>query len=170
MLSSAGVAPLPPCFHKLLRETVTTFAVFPCGCTFSMVTTIACCPCHFVRVTSTLAEWRNLPGDGCRCFYDAQLRTVVFSQRRMISFLLCLAVLPTCSLLHDSRLLGLALRPSAPVCCCHRVSWARGRLAFAQEAVRCPPSFLLDCFCIWWHMPGGFRQPVCNFSSDGVEM
>ena len=28
-LSSAGVAPLPPSFHKLLNETVTTFAVFP---------------------------------------------------------------------------------------------------------------------------------------------
>ena len=79
-------------------------------------------------------------------FCDAQLRTVVFSLRRMISFLFCLAVLPTC-LLHDSRLFGLALRPSAPVCCCHRVSWARGRLALVQEAVRCPPPFLLDRFC-----------------------
>ena len=29
MLSSAGVAPLPPGFHKLLSVTVTTFAVFP---------------------------------------------------------------------------------------------------------------------------------------------
>ena len=28
MLSSAGVAPLPPGFHKLLSVTVTTFAVF----------------------------------------------------------------------------------------------------------------------------------------------
>ena len=28
-LSSAGVAPMPPCFHKLLDETVKTFAVFP---------------------------------------------------------------------------------------------------------------------------------------------
>ena len=51
----------------------------------------------------------------------------------MISFLFCLAVLPT------RYLFGLTLRPSAPVCCCDRVSWARGRLAFAQEAVRCPP-------------------------------
>ena len=31
---------------------------FPRGCTFSMVTTIACCPCHFGRVTSTLAVGR----------------------------------------------------------------------------------------------------------------
>ena len=28
-LSSAGVAPLPPSYHKLLSETVMTFAVFP---------------------------------------------------------------------------------------------------------------------------------------------
>ena len=61
----------------------------------------------------------------------------------MISFLSSLAVLPTCYLLHDSRLLSLTLRPSAPVCCCHGVSWTRGRLAFAQEAVRCPPLFFL---------------------------
>ena len=31
---------------------------FPRGCTFSMVTTIACCPCRSVRVTSTLAVGR----------------------------------------------------------------------------------------------------------------
>ena len=31
---------------------------FPPGCTFSMVTTIACCPCHQERVTSTLAVGR----------------------------------------------------------------------------------------------------------------
>ena len=28
---------------------------FPRGCTFSMAKTIACCPCHFVRVTLTSA-------------------------------------------------------------------------------------------------------------------
>ena len=49
-----------------------------------------------------------------------------------VPLLFCLAVLLTCYLLHDSRLLGLTLRPSAPVCCCHRVSWARGRPALAQ--------------------------------------
>ena len=56
MFSSAGVAPLPPGFHKLLSDTVTTLAVFflldvPSG----VATTIACCPCHLVRVTSTFA-------------------------------------------------------------------------------------------------------------------
>ena len=28
---------------------------FPPGCTFSVATTVACCPCHLVRVTSTFA-------------------------------------------------------------------------------------------------------------------
>ena len=37
------------------------------------------------------------------------------------------------SLLVVSRLLGLTLRPSAPVCCCHRDSLTRWRLALAQE-------------------------------------
>ena len=45
-LKSAGVAPLPPCYCKLLDETVKTFAVFTRGCTFSMVKTTACCPYH----------------------------------------------------------------------------------------------------------------------------
>ena len=54
-LSSAGVAPLPPCSHKLLDETVKTFTVFPRGCIFSMVKTIVCCLCHLVRVTFTIA-------------------------------------------------------------------------------------------------------------------
>ena len=63
----------------------------------------------------------------------------------MISFQSGFAVLPSCDLLHDFRLFRLTLRPSALVFCCHRVSWARGRLAFAQEAVRVSPfSFFLD--------------------------
>ena len=43
---------------------------------------------------------------------------------------------PRVCLLDVSRLLGLILRPSAPVCCCHRDSLTRGRLALVQEAVR----------------------------------
>ena len=58
MLSSAGKAPLPPGFPKLLSVTVTTFAVFPPGCTFLVATTIVCCLCHLVRVTSTFAVGR----------------------------------------------------------------------------------------------------------------
>ena len=44
-------------------------------------------------------------------------------------------VLRVC-LLDVSRLLGLTLRPFAPVCSCHRDSLTRGRLAIVQEAVR----------------------------------
>ena len=42
---------------------------------------------------------------------------------------------PRVCLLDVSRLLGLTLRLSAPVCCCHRDSLTRGRLAVVQEAV-----------------------------------
>ena len=142
MFSSAGVAPLPPCFHKLLSETVTTFAVFSSW--MYLLDGDDSCMLSVPFSTSDSYCWQS--GANCHAmaagaFHDAQLRTVAFSQRRMISFLSCPAVLPTCYLLHDSRLFGLTLRPSAPVCCCHRVSWARGRLAFAQEAVHCPHSF-----------------------------
>ena len=62
--------------------------------------------------------------------------------------------LPTRCLLEVSRLIGLTLRPSAPVCCCHRDSFTRGRLAFAQEAVRVssthsPRLFLHVMTCAW---------------------
>ena len=141
--------------------TVTTFAVFPPGCTFSVATTIACCPCHLVRVTSTLAvdrvakfARRQLPKlsrcSTTHCGFLPNADDILFVRScslanvlppRFPSFLIvsCLRVCP----FGVSCLLGLTLRPSAPVCCCHRVSWTRGRLAFAQEAVRCPPPFLL---------------------------
>ena len=60
-----------------------------------------------------------------------------FSSKGECSPYCCLVVLPTRCLVDDSRLLGLTLRPSAPVCCCHLDSFRR--LAFAQEAVRGPP-------------------------------
>ena len=83
MLSSAGVAPLLPGFHKLLSVTVTTFAVFPSwmyllgGDDNCMLSVPSQCvwPPHLL-----LAEWRNLPGDSCCSFYVVQLRTVVFRQ------------------------------------------------------------------------------------------
>ena len=81
-------------------------------------------------------------------------------------FFCCLAVLPTCYLIFDSHLFGLTLRPSAPVCCCHRVSWARGRLAFAQEAVRVSSS--LSPLLVL-HVMARARWSVSNFSSSGVE-
>ena len=90
---------------------------FPPGCTFSVATTIACCPCHLVRVTSTLAVGKvgHLPGDSNCSFYVVHLRTLVFLQIRMISFPSGFAVLPSCYLLHDSRL----FRPdTASFCSC----------------------------------------------------
>ena len=140
-LLSAGVAPLPPRSRKILDETVKTFAVFPSwmylldgddNCMLSVPFSTS--DLHFRCWQSA-----NLPSDGCRSFHVTRLRIVVFSQRRMLSFLLCLDVLHTRCLLHDSRLLGLTLRPSAPVCRCHRDSLTRGRMALAQEAVRGPP-------------------------------
>ena len=56
----------------------------------------------------------------------------------MTSLLSSSDVLTACYLFQDFRLLGPTLRPSAPVCRCHWDSWTRGRLALAQEAVRCP--------------------------------
>ena len=58
--------------------------------------------------------------------------TVLF----LFLFLLCAhGCLREC-LLDVSRLLGLTLRPSAPVLCCHRDALTRWRLALAQEAAR----------------------------------
>ena len=48
-LSSAGVAPLPPVFHKLLSVTVTTFNALFFLSWMYFATTIACCLCHLVR-------------------------------------------------------------------------------------------------------------------------
>ena len=53
-------------------------------------------------------------------------------------------------LLHASRPLGLTLRHSGHVCCCHRDSFTRWRLAFAQE----PRVLLL------------LRPPICSFESQ----
>ena len=57
-VSSVGVVSLLIFSCKLLDETVTTFAVFPRGFSFSVATTLECCPCHLVRVTSTLVVGR----------------------------------------------------------------------------------------------------------------
>ena len=51
MLSSAGVAPLPPGFHRLLSVTVTTFAVFLSW--MHLLVGVVCC--HLVRVTPAIA-------------------------------------------------------------------------------------------------------------------
>ena len=143
-LSSAGVAPLPPSYHKLLNETVTTFAVFP-SCMYLL-------DGEDNDMLSVPISTSDLPGGGCRCFHVVWLRIVVFFQRRVLSLLFCLVVLPARCVLDDPRLFGLTLRPTAPVCCCRRDSLARGRLAFEQEAVRgLPSSSSFDSAgCAWW--------------------
>ena len=169
--SSAGVAPLPPGFHKLLTVTFTTFAVFPSwlnllggddDCMLSVPS--GACELH-------ISCWQG--SDSCQAIAAAALTLFNYALWFLRKaddpfFLFCLAVLPTCYLLHDSRHLGLTLRPSAPVCCCHRVSWTRGRLAFAQEAVRCPLFFLHSVLVVV--LGSGRRLPVSNFTSSGAEM
>ena len=68
-------------------------------------------------------------------------------QMRMISFLSSLAVLPTCYLLHDSRLFGMTLRPSTPVFRCHRVSEHAGGRHLRRKACVFHPSFASRFCC-----------------------
>ena len=87
----------------------------------------------------------------------------------LLSLFFCLVVLPTRCLLDVSRLLGLALRQSAPVSRCHWDSFTRGRLALAQEAVCGPPSLVF----LFGSAPGGvclvtFRQPATEMSRPAV--
>ena len=83
-----------------------------------------------------MEKWRNLPGIDTAAF-TLFCHDVHGLKEGFLSFCVTF-VMESCScvcLLVVPRLLGLTLRHFAPVCCCHRVSWARGRLAFAQEAV-----------------------------------
>ena len=72
------------------------------------------------------------------------------------------------SLLDVFHLLGLTLRPSAPDCCCHRVSLTRGRLVLAQEAARGTSSssshsfFCCDVPCEFWHLAMNFNSRVAG--------
>ena len=140
-LSSAGVAPLPPSYHKLLSETVTTFAVFPSW--MYLLDGEDNCMLSVPFSTSDLhfSCWQS--GENCQAVAAGAFMflgyALWFSSKRGCSPYL--SVLLSCSrvcLLDVSRLLGLTPRHSAPVCC-HRDSLTRGRLAFAQEAVRGPP-------------------------------
>ena len=150
MLSSAGVAPLPPGFLKLLSDTVTIFAVFPSlmdllGSEVNCMLSVPSC----IRVTSTFAVGRVakfvrrqlLHLSRCSITHCGLLPI----ENGLLFALPC--YLPTCHLFRDSRLLGLTLRPSAPVFRCHWVSWTRGSLALAQEAVRVSPFSLSSIFC-----------------------
>ena len=146
MLSSAGVAPLSPGFHKLLSVTVTTFAVFPSwmyllGADDNCMLSVSSSTCE-PRNCCWQAKWRNLPGDSWCRFYVVQFR-----QMRMISFLPSLAVLPTCYLLHVSRLFGLTLCPSAPVFRCHGFLGRAGGWHLCRKPCVFPPSLSPRFFC-----------------------
>ena len=108
-----------------------------------------------------------MPVGGCRSFYVVQLRTVVFSQRRMISFLFCLAVLPTLSAPRFP-----SFRPDiASFRSCLLLPPGFLRLAYAQEAVRDSPSISSSRLVLHvMHVPGGFRQLSRNISSSGAEL
>ena len=84
-----------------------------------------------------MAKWRNLPGVIHWVLHVVLPR--VHGIKEDLIFPFVTFVLLSCSrvcLLDVSRLLGLTLRPSALVCCCHRDSLTRVRLAIVQEAVR----------------------------------
>ena len=64
---------------------------FPRTCTFSMVMTIACCPCHVVRVTSTLALGKvakNCQAVAAGAFMLFGYALWVFFKTRVLSFFL----------------------------------------------------------------------------------
>ena len=138
------------------------------GCTFRVATSIACCLSHLARVTRTLA----VGGDICQAIATAAF--TLFISSLWLSYphgCSCgLADWPSCYLHHVSRLLGLTLRLFAPVFRCHRVSWARGRLALAQEAVRVSPFVFFSIFLFLFTFVRSFRLPSSKFSSSGVEV
>ena len=108
--------------------------------TFSAVTTNACCRFRQARTTLTTADGKVAKSARCCSTGDFTLFCHVFDSR-IGSFILplCHFRVLSCSrvcLLDVSRLLGLTLRHSAPVCSCHGDSLTRWRLAFAQEAAR----------------------------------
>ena len=158
----------PSCSATQLRPLL----FFLPGCTFLVATSIACCLCHLVRVTSTFAVGkvakfviRQLlqlsPCSITHCGLPPKEDDLLFTLPRYLQ---------TCHLFRDSRFLGLTLRPSAPVFRCHRVSWACGRLAFAQEAVRVSPFSFFSIFLFLLTFARSFRKPSSKFSSSGVEM
>ena len=147
--------------------------------TVSAVTTDACCRLRYARTTFTTGDGKVAKSARCcqpvpsRCFATCVMVqwtphsqcTLAFClrtcRRTFLSSFFVIVVLLSCSracLLDVSRLLGLTLRLSAPVCSCHRDSLTRRRLAVAQEAARvifCVFSSVLlnhDVQCAWWFL------------------
>ena len=106
---------------------------FPRGCTLSKAKTIACCPCHLVRVTSTSAVGKvakKFQAVAAGAFMLLGYALWFSSKGECSLFCSVLLSCPRVCLLDVSCLLGLTLRSSAPVFCCHQDSLTRGRLAF----------------------------------------
>ena len=80
-------------FSQVAQRQSRPFLFFPPGCTFLVATSVACFPCHLVRVTSTFVVGKVakfVRRQKLQLLYVVQLRTVVFSRKRMVSFSLCL--------------------------------------------------------------------------------
>ena len=147
------MAPLPTRFRNILDEAVKALAFCLVLNTFSAVTTDACCRFRQARTTITTAggkvakSARCCPPEPSRCFATCMM--VQWAPHSQCTLAFCLRTCGrtfyppslsfSCSrvcLLDVSRLLSLTLRRSDPVCCCHRDSLTRWRLASSQEAVR----------------------------------
>ena len=126
------MAPLPPRFCRLPGESVKTFAVFP-SCVHLLVFDDKCMLSVPLSTSDLHCRWHS--GEICKVSSTGAF--TLFCHVSMVSMKVCLVFsCPRVCLLDVSCLLGLTLRPSAPVCCCHWDSLTRGRLAFEQEAVR----------------------------------
>ena len=151
------MAPLPTRFCNILDETVKALAFCLVLNTFSAVTTDASLSVPSSTNDLNNSMWQS--GEICQVLftgaftlfcliydgtmgYSLSVRTCLCLRtvrKNVLSsffvFLVLLSYSRDC-LLDVSRLLSLTLRHSAPVCCCHRDSLTRWRLASAQEAVR----------------------------------
>ena len=146
------------CHHVFARSWMRQFRPSPFSPrvhNLSIETTNACCRFRQARAGFTTADGklaesvRCCPLEPSRCF--AMMSMV--SRKVCSPFSCCLA--HAFVLLDVSRLLGLTLRHFASVCCCHRDSLTRWRLALAQEAVRV---FLFSVFSI-----GSARDDICRW-------
>ena len=141
----AGVALMPPRFRNIPDETVKALASCLVITTFSAVTTDASwlVPSSTNALTNSMwqsSEICEVLSTGAFTLFCHDVHGFTETSHHSQDFLSFVTfVFVSCSrvcLLVVSRLLGLTLRPSAPVCCCHRASLTRWRLAFEQEAAR----------------------------------
>ena len=146
--TSSGVAP-HHVFASFCTRQSRPSLFFPRVDNLSIGTTNACCrfrkaPAAFTSADGKVAESaRCCPLEPSRCF-----AMMFMESMKVYSPSLPLFVIESCSrvcLLVVSRLLGLTLRPFAPVCSCHWDSLTHGRLAIVQEAMRV---FLFPVFSI----------------------